>query len=121
MGFGSKAGKSAIKYVGISVLIIGVSILLINFIPALGRQFELVSRRYETLFLLASGDFTAGGTLQRIDVRIPEIMKWVNQSPLLGFGFSNTFYENADNDIGFHTLLLNLGYAGAKIRIVLHR
>jgi len=103
------------QYVGIIILLFIAIFLLGSYSPVLKRQFELVTNRYETLLLLAQGDATAGGTLYRLTYRIPKIMEWINQSPLFGFGFSESYYLNADNDIGFHTMILNVGYIGVAM------
>jgi len=113
--FGMVRFNKVFQYTAIVVLLFVAIFLLGSYSSILNRQFELVTARYETLLLLAQGDATAGGTLYRLTYRIPKIMEWINQSPLFGFGFSETYYLHADNDIGFHTVILNIGYIGMVI------
>lgn len=114
---GIKNMTMTFRYATIVGLIIIVSIEFSSYVPILGRQLELVTQRYQTLYLLAQGDLTMGGTLERLTIRKPRIMKIIKQSPFFGFGFSKTYYLHADNDIGFYTVILNVGYLGS---IALH-
>ncbi len=109
----SQKNKNAfLKNIGL-VIFLFIGIYLLSFMsPIIQRQMYLVTQRYETLFLFIQGDVTAGGTLQRINVRLPEILKWINESPIVGYGFSKIYFENADGDIGFFTVILNVGYFG---------
>ena len=99
-------------------LVLGFSLILYSLqsvSPVVAKQLELVGSRFETLFSLFAGDITAGGTVGRVTERVPAIMKFINQSPLFGLGFSNTYFENADSDIGFFTNVLNIGFIGVAV------
>lgn len=97
------------------LLVLGFSLtfyLLQMVSPVVEKQLELVGNRFETMFSLLSGDMTAGGTVGRLTERVPVIMKFIRESPLFGFGFSDIYFENADSDIGFFTNVLNIGFLG---------
>ena len=91
--------------------IILVTILLLSF-PKINRQITAATKRFSTIFLLASGDVTAGGTLYRIDVRGKRVMEKFNESPVVGWGFSNPFYDYSDSHVGLQNILLNVGVLG---------
>ena len=80
--------------------------------PLIGKQFSGAMERFSTLELLASGDITAGGTLQRFDVRGIRVLNKFKESPVIGWGFSNTYFRYSDAHVGQHNLLLNVGVVG---------
>ncbi len=61
---------------------------------------------------IGSGDPTAEGTLHRLDVRGPNVMRIWKQSPLFGWGFSDTGFNSSDGHVGNQTLLMFSGLAG---------
>ena len=61
---------------------------------------------------IGSGDPTAEGTLHRLDVRGPKVMSIWKQSPLFGWGFSDTGFQSSDGHVGNQTLLMFSGLAG---------
>lgn len=96
----------------ITLVIIAIFYIIMNANPVIRRQYILAIERYNTIGLLFEGDITAGGTVQRLDIRGPKVMSYVKESPLFGYGFSKPYYINADGDVGFFTVLLNVGYVG---------
>jgi hypothetical protein len=84
-------------------------------IPLIKIQFEHSFKRMETMLSLAEGDLTAGGTLVRISERGPKVMRKWAESPLTGWGFSDTFMEYGDMHTGNQTLLLHSGILGALL------
>lgn len=100
--------KSMIQY----VLLMSSFILILWQIPSLRKQAELSFERYETVELLTKGDITAGGTLQRFDVRAPRVMKHFYESPIIGWGFGNEGSEYADGHVGHQNLLMQTGVIG---------
>lgn len=108
--------SNAFASFGILVFIV---LLLPRISPKFENQFQNVTERYETLILLAQGDVTAGGTLQRLNVRAPRVMKQANESPVFGHGFSNPYFEFAEGDVGFHSMVLNSGWVGTVIQYIL--
>ena len=91
--------------------VITVIILQIQF-PLLTLQLGKSLERLSTLVLLAEGDINAGGTLERLDVRSVSVIDKFSESPILGFGFSNTFYRFNDAHVGHQNILLNVGVVG---------
>jgi hypothetical protein len=61
---------------------------------------------------LTAGDLTAGGTLQRLDVRSKRVMNAWEQSPIFGWGFSDNGYLYADGHVGNQSLLAFSGLTG---------
>lgn len=104
--------KQILKFSGVIISAIVLVLVFSSLFPKFEKQFKAASNRQSTILLLAEGDVTAGGTLRRLDHRGPQVMKKVEENPLLGFGFSNDFYNNAQGDVGFHSLILQVGYLG---------
>lgn len=95
---------------------LGAAILIgILRIPAVQHQVDDATDRILTIGLLAKGDVTAGGTLQRLDRRAPRVMKKWSGSPLTGWGFSNAYREYGDSHVGNHNVLLHGGVVGAAL------
>lgn len=80
--------------------------------PILQRQLDASFQRLTTLEVLARGDITAGGTLQRLDVRSPRVMHKFWESPFIGWGFSDDYYDYQDGHVGNQNILLNVGILG---------
>ncbi len=91
-----------------TILLLGA----VTFMPQLIQQLEASFERFSTMEALVHGDLTADGTLQRLDVRGPRVMSKFRESPILGFGFSNEYYEYRDGHVGHHNILLNIGIIG---------
>lgn len=81
------------------------------FVDQLSRAFLRIS----TIELIAEGDITAGGTMQRYDISAPAVMKafYEESTIIFGSGFSKTYFERANYHVGFHNLLFNAGIVGA--------
>ena len=60
---------------------------------------------------------TAEGTLIRITQRAPRVWNKYIESPIFGFGFSETGFSYNDGHVGNYTLLLQGGLAGMIIFI----
>jgi len=95
------------------VTAIGFFLIIIFMIPQIRNQINVASKRLLTIEQLASGDQTAGGTLNRITVRGPRVMDgFKNSTIILGAGFSDLYYEYTDGHVGFQNILLNSGVIG---------
>jgi len=107
-------GFSLIQLQRISLYMLTVVffIVFILFIPELNLQFGKAFERVMTLESMVEGDPTAEGTLERITERSPRVMKKFRESPVIGFGFSDEYYEYSDGHVGNQTLLLNGGVVG---------
>lgn len=105
--------SNILKVIIVGLLLAGAFSLFSRYNPNIEKQIELSLERNKTVLLLFEGDYTAGGTLGRIDYRIPKIKKEIAKSPIIGHGFSEHYFENIDGDVGFFNVLLNVGYLGA--------
>jgi len=94
-------------------------VVLFNFVPSLKKQSDMALSRFETLISLTEGDKTAGGTLSRLDVRGPRVMKKFWESPILGFGFSSESAAFSDGHVGNQNLLLHAGIIGYTIYVII--
>lgn len=75
-------------------------------------QIQFSVERLLTLNSLAEGDVSAGGTLIRLNERGPRVMKAWEESPVLGSGFSNKFFDYSDSHVGNQNILLHAGVVG---------
>jgi len=98
-------------------ILIGATIIIIivQAIPLLRKQIILSFNRFQTIETFAKGDITAGGTLQRFDVRIKGPMKGFYKSPLIGWGVGDKANFYSDSHVGFHNLLMAGGLIGATL------
>lgn len=88
------------------------ALIILFSIPQINTQIMGSFDRVLTLEALAKGDLSAGNTLSRLTDRGPRVMNKFYESPVIGFGFSNDFYEYQDGHVGNQTLLLNGGVVG---------
>ncbi len=89
-----------------------IAILLYKFVPRLDYRIEYSTKRLATVEMLLEGDVTAGGTLRRIDVRLPKVLEGFTKNPIFGWGFSDTYRKYADGHVGNFNLLLQGGIVG---------
>lgn len=107
------SGFSFFRQLARMMVIVGLMLIgLLNLFPVLNTQSVLAIERYQTLELLAEGDLGAGGTLSRLTDIGPRVMGVFRQSPIIGWAFSSTFWQNANVHVGNQTNLLNLGVLG---------
>lgn len=71
--------------------------------------------RFMTLEALAGGDETANGTLARLNERGPVVMAAWAENPILGWGFSNMFFEKNDGHVGNQNILMHAGVVGFSL------
>jgi hypothetical protein len=90
----------------ISLLLIGLSNRKVS------TQIQFSIDRLLTLNSLAEGDISAGGSLIRLSERGPRVMKAWSESPVLGAGFSNKFFEYDDFHVGNQNILFHAGIVG---------
>jgi hypothetical protein len=76
------------------------------------EQVLFSKERFLTMESLAEGDITAGGTLQRLSVRGPRVMKIWKENPVFGWGFSTYSREHGDVHVANQTLLMTSGIVG---------
>ena len=75
--------------------------------------------RLQTIETLVEGDLSAGGTLSRITVRMPRMLVKLKENPIIGFGFSDEYYQYADNHVGWIMQMLQMGILGLFIFLVM--
>lgn len=80
--------------------------------PVINLQLNASYNRFNTIEALMRGDMTAGGTLERLNVRGPKVMERYWESPIVGLGFSDEFYKHQDGHVGNQNILLNVGILG---------
>jgi hypothetical protein len=100
----------------IKYFIVGIfAFYILSITPLVGKQISLSLERLFTIQAMLEGDKTAGGTLKRLTVRQPKVMKHVEKSPIIGYGFSNTYYDQADGHVANASIMLNSGIIGFGI------
>lgn len=90
---------------------------LVQTLPIIKVQLTNAFERMLTLEALVGGDVTAGGTLKRIHVRGPRVIKKWAESPLTGWGFSDTFTRHSDMHVANQNLLLHSGIIGGLLML----
>ncbi|MBK7939243.1 MAG: hypothetical protein IPJ82_20155 [Lewinellaceae bacterium] len=105
-----------LKMSGKRLMTIGILVFVFLFsaqsLPVIGIQIENAIKRLMTIGKLAEGDETAGGSLIRLSVRGPRVMKVWSESPLTGWGFSTRFMEADDFHVGNQNILMHSGIIG---------
>ncbi len=86
--------------------------------PIVGKQVDNAIKRMFTLSALASGDMTAGGTLVRLSERSPRVVKKWLESPLTGWGFSDTFMTYSDLHVANQNILMHAGVVGFALMMM---
>lgn len=95
------------------LVVVSAILILVGSSSAKIREQVAFSReRLLRMESIGSGDLTAEGTLHRLDVRSPRVMNIWKQSPVFGWGFSDTGFNSSDGHIGNQTLLMFSGLAG---------
>jgi hypothetical protein len=86
-------------------------------VPVIQAQIQKTIDRLQTLEALKEGDPTAGGTLIRLTTRSPRVMKKWAESPLTGWGFSDTFLDYRDSHVGNQNVLMHAGLIGYVVLV----
>jgi len=107
------------RVVTYSLPMIILVIVVFSYSPQLSNVLENVTARLATVESLAEGDLSAGGTLSRITIRMPRMLVKVRENPILGFGFSDEYYQYADNHVGWVMQILQVGIIGLFIFLAL--
>ncbi|MGK9477945.1 hypothetical protein ACSSV9_14135 [Melioribacter sp. OK-6-Me] len=94
-------------------------ISLMMTLPVLKKQVELSLERYETLEYFLKGDITAGGTVQRFDVRAKRPMEGFRENPIIGWGIGDEYQQYGDGHVGYHNLLMSSGLIGFTLWMLL--
>jgi O-antigen ligase len=94
------------------VIISAILVLIGSSSVRIREQVTFSKERLLKMESIRSGDMTAEGTLYRLDVRSPVVMKVWKQSPYFGWGFSDTGFSSTDGHVGNQTLLMFSGLVG---------
>jgi O-antigen ligase len=98
-----------------AIVIILLLVVLVMEVPIVQRQITGVILRIETTSSIFEGDFTAEGTNKRITDYTPVLLSYFSQSPIFGWGFSDTFWDFNNGHAGMPNLLANVGILGFLI------
>jgi len=85
--FSWKFIKTSKNWIKMIIILPFIFILLYTYIPSIHVQIKKSWNRFTTLELLLKGDITAGGTLQRLNVRGPISINKFKEKPILGWDF----------------------------------
>ena len=80
--------------------------------PTIRDQLDFSRERLGKMESIAEGDLSAGGTLQRLDLRSNRVMEGWRQNPIFGWGLSDTGYMYGDGHVGNQSLLAMSGVVG---------
>ena len=107
--------KLELKSLFIAAAVFAVIITISLSFEKINTQIMYSLERTLTLESLAKGDKSADGTLLRLEERGPKVMAVWADSPIFGWGFSNTFFEKKDGHVGNQNLLLHSGIVGMAL------
>ncbi len=101
------------------LIIFSLLIIIISVHPQLYKIFISPFQRTKTITKIAQGDLTAGGTLQRLTVRLPGLIEGIKKNPIVGWGFSSTYQRFSDGHVGWANQVLQMGIIGLLLFIFL--
>ena len=107
--------KVDIKQIAAFFIIAFIALQVLMLHPRMQIQISNAIERTLTLEALIEGDLTAGGTASRADIQGPAVMVIWEQSPFIGWGFSDVYYKNYNVHVGNQTILLHSGIIGALL------
>ncbi|NVO21385.1 MAG: hypothetical protein HXX13_16915 [Bacteroidetes bacterium] len=93
------------RYFMFAFILLIVGKIALNSADVLNTQIERSSERFGTIEILFSGDASLKGENARTERRIPRLLKKFNESPIIGWGFSDEGIEYQDGHVGFHNML----------------
>ena len=94
-----------------------LSILAIVFasyllVPKMKYAAENSLRRTSTVISLAQGDLSLQGSSVRLTERLPKVIDGIKQSPIIGWGISDTYARLGDYHVANFNLILQAGIIG---------
>lgn len=110
-------GRDLTKLLKTGLTIIILLIFLLSF-DQIYDQLDKAFFRFSSVADIFGGDDTAGGTLIRITKRLPLVMEKFWQKPILGWGFSNEFFDYYDGHVAWPTVIMSGGLIGGLIALV---
>lgn len=104
-------------------MIISIILILYLSVQTISSQVDNAFKRLSSVEELAKGDVTAGGTLKRIDIRLPAMLRGYNEAPffilIFGSGFSKWFDDYADYHVSLVYMFFQSGIIGTVLFIYL--
>jgi len=97
------------------VVFTGLFVLLALSNDRVSSQLKYSGERLVKLESVGEGDVTAQGTLQRLNIRQPRVIRIWKENPLFGWGFSDVYYSTSDGHVGNFNLLMFSGVAGMAL------
>lgn len=105
--------KGTFVFILVSILIIMIG--LTN--NKLRKQIDFATERVKTIESIARGDVSGEGSVGRLTVRSPRVMKIWKESPVFGWGFSSVQRKYNDGHVGNQNLLMTSGIVGFMLLI----
>jgi hypothetical protein len=100
------------KFLFAAALIIVILLQFMSKSDIVKVQVDESYKRLITVKSLMRGEDPEAGKDSRLSGKTPRVLKKFTESPIIGFAFSDEFYENYDEHVGIPSLLLNLGAVG---------
>lgn len=97
------------------IIVTGLFVVLAMSNDKVSSQLKYSGERLVKLESVGEGDITAEGTLQRLNIRKPRVLRVWKENPLFGWGFSDIYYSNSDGHVGNYNLLMFSGVAGMAL------
>lgn len=106
------AGITKAKRIAEFAVVVSPLIFIAVSNPTIRDQLTFSSERLGKMESIAEGDLSAGGTLQRLDLRSNRVMEGWRQNPVFGWGLSDKGYLYGDGHVGNQSLLAMSGVIG---------
>ena len=94
------------------LLILAIFFASYLFVPKIKYAVENSVRRTSTLISLTQRDLSLGGTSIRLTERLPKVLNGIKQSPIIGWGISDTYARLGDYHVANFNLILQAGIIG---------
>ena len=110
--------KNKTKIIKFGIVSIVILVTLIIYNPNSLSIFYGGMERMGTLENLAEGDASAGGSLERLTIRLPRLLIGIKGNPIFGWGISKKFAMYDDGHVGWANQILQMGILGLIVFII---
>jgi len=110
--------KANPKRLALFIIIVFAGFFIGKQIPILNMQISYSIERFTTVGGIIEGDEEALETQVRTTERGPKVINKWRESKLLGWGFSDTYWEFSDGHVGNQNILLHSGILGAILMLL---
>ena len=110
--------KANPKRLALFIIIVFAGSFIGRQIPLINMQIDYSIERFTTVGGIIEGDEEALETQARTTERGPRVMNKWQESKLLGWGFSDSFWEFSDGHVGNQNILLHSGILGAILILI---